>query len=447
MKTILFIIGAVLLLNPLSSFPNQKLRIANISENQEVTGSVVVKLLADNLADYKKVSYCVDDHLIWNVYDAPFTIEFDSRDFENGVHELSVRGIHKSGLMHSDTVNIRIKNSMQDFNIVINNPRKMLTGERNNYRNNYIDCPHTVLKKNDCTLYFFQTQGLMMHERENQGILYRSSGTLEQPIEIIESGKHVPKVWDKGGHKTQGIWLMGIYKTGENELLGFTHNESCYEEDKPCNSETKYFSLGVGYSQDNGETWQYCGDIIRTPRYGKEGDDNIKGVPYILKDEYFYIYFWEFPEKGVYHPAVARAKITDVIAAARKGKNVDWKKYNNGNWNEDGLTGLASNIMDNLDETFNMHCKVSYVPSIQKYFMITYVNGKQNVYILLSDDGLKWEIAESIIDHNTDARVSYPFIGDFYTDDCHEVGNDFYIYWARNYRDLWGARVNVRSGN
>lgn len=443
MKTLLYILTLFCSLYSFKPVSANKIKIINLSENQEVSGNLIIKLSTDNIADYKKVSYCLDDQLIWNLYDAPFTIEFDSRDFENGPHELSVRGIHESGLIHSDTVNIQIKNLEQAFNIIIGNPRKMLTGERNNYRNNYLDCPHTVLKKNDSTLYFFHTQGLMMHERENQGIIYSSSGTLEQPIEIIESGKYVPKVWDKGGHETQGIWLMGIFKTGENELLGFTHNESCYEEDKPCNSETKYFSLGVGYSQDNGKTWQYCGDIIRTPQYGKEGDDNIKGVPYILKDEYFYIYFWEFPEMGVYHPAVARAKITDVIAAARKGKNVDWKKYNNGKWNENGFTGQASDIMSNLDDTFNMHCKVSYVPSIQKYFMITYVNGKQNIYILLSDDGLKWEIAESIIDHNTDARVSYPFIGDFFTDDCHEVDNDFYIYWARNYKELWGARVTI----
>lgn len=103
--------------------------------------------------------------------------------------------------------------------------------------------------------------------------------------------------------------------------------------------------------------------------------------------------------------------------------------------------------MSNLDQTFNMHCKATYISSIQKYFMITYVNGQRNVYMLLSGDGLNWEVAESIIDHNTESRVSYPFIGDFYTDDCHEVDDEFHIYWARNYRDLWGARVTVSPSN
>lgn len=167
----------------------------------------------------------------------------------------------------------------------------------------------------------FSSQELkILNISENQGILYRSTGTLEQPLRTIESGNYLPEVWDKGGHEMQGIWLMGIYKMGENELLVCTHNESCYEEEKPCNSETKYFSLGVGYSQDNGKTWQYCGDMTRTPRYGKEGDVNIKGVPNILKDDYFYIYFREFPEKNLFYPAVARAIIADVVEAARNGK-------------------------------------------------------------------------------------------------------------------------------
>jgi hypothetical protein len=133
------------------------------------------------------------------------------------------------------------------------------------------------------------------------------------------------------------------------------------------------------------------------------------GVPYILKDDYFYIYFGEFPgQEEDFHPGVARAKIADVIAAARKGKNVEWEKYNNGKWDQDGLTGLASNFMSNLDIPFNMHCKATYVPSIRKYLMVTfsYANVKIEIYLLLSDNGLNWEIAEKIIDHNTNFKMN-----------------------------------------
>jgi len=433
-----------------------ELKIAGISNNQEVSGSVIVELQSVNLSDYKKVSYCIDGELLQNVYEHPFAVEFDSRDFENGKHELSVRGIltserQKCGIVYTDAVNIQINNPAQPFKILIKNPRKMVSAEQNNYRNNYIDNPHTVIKKNDSALYFFNHMGLLKSEREKRGIYYRSTGTLEQPIETIESGNYLADVWNKNGHPTQGIWLMGAYRIGTNELLGFTHNESCYYEDKPCTEDAKFFSQGIGYSQDNGKTWLYCGDILRTgryePRFGKGSHANIGGMPYILKDGYFYVYFGEFPgQEEDFYPGVARAKIADVIAAARKGKNVEWKKYNNGEWDQDGLTGLGSNFMSNLDIPFNMHAKATYVPSIRKYLMITFSHGKvkRDIYLLSSDDGLKWEIAEKIIDHNSTLPVSYPFFADFYSDDCHEVDNDFYIYWARNYRDLWGARVIIK---
>lgn len=444
MKKIIFVLLILFIQTSFKTYAAAEFKIANIKENQQVSGSVLVKLKADNLSDFKKISYCLNGRLLFNLYDEPFIMEWDSRDFENGTYELSVRGIHPSGIVLTDRKSIMIENPTQPFKIIIDNPKKIVSREQNNYRNHYIDSPHTMLKKNDSAFYFFHTQGLMMHEREKQGIMYRSSGTYNQPLEMIESGNYVPEVWDKGEHKTEGIWLMGVYQIGNSELLGFTHNESCYEKDIPCNSETKYFSLGVGYSRDNGKSWQYCGDIIRTPRYGKEGDDNIKGVPYIIKGEYFYIYFWEFPQKDVFYPAVARAKISEVINAARKGENVEWNKYKNGDWDQDGMTGVGTNIMSNLDKTFNMHCKVSYVPSIKKYLMITYENGKENVFILLSDDGLTWEISEKIMDYNTGHRASYPFIADSYTVDGHQIDNDFYIYWAKNYRDIWGAKVTIK---
>lgn len=444
MKIKIFIFLILFYLNLNKSYATPELKIDNISNKQKVSGSVMVKLKAENLSDFKKVSYCLNGQLLLNLYDAPFTMEWDSRDFENGTYELSIRGIHPNGVVLKDTKEVIIENPTQPFRIIIENPKKVVSREQNNYRKNYIDSPHTMLKKDENEFYFFHTQGLMMHEREKQGVVYRSSGTPGQPLKIIESGSFVPDVWDKGIHKTEGIWLMGVYRIGNNELLGFTHNESCYEQDKPCNSDTKYFSLGTGYSQDNGKSWQYCGDIIRTPQYGKDGDDNIKGVPYILKGDYFYIYFWEFPQKDVFYPAVARARISEVIQAARKGEKVEWMKFNNGAWDQDGFTGVASDIMSNMDKTFNMHCKVSFVPSIEKYLMITYENGKENVFLLLSDDGLNWKVAETIMDHNTNDKASYPFIVDAYTDDAHQIDNDFHIYWAKNYRDIWGAKVAIK---
>lgn len=39
------------------------------------------------------------------------------------------------------------------------------------------------------------------------------------------------------------------------------------------------------------------------------------------------------------------------------------------------------------------------------------------------------------------------YFGSLYSNDGHEVGNEFNIYWGRNHRELWGARVQIQSLN
>ena len=133
----------------------------------------------------------------------------------------------------------------------------------------------------------------------------------------------------------------------------------------------------------------------------------------------------------------------EVIKAARKGYSPEWYKYSDGKWDEPGLTGLSDNMMSNLGIDFNMHCKATYVPSIEKYVMLTYNRRAPGLYLLVSDNALQWEIADMWKDHNTNKRISYPFIADFYSWDSHEVDDDFYIYWTRDHRELWGSRVRV----
>jgi hypothetical protein len=86
------------------------------------------------------------------------------------------------------------------------------------------------------------------------------------------------------------------------------------------------------------------------------------------------------------------------------------------------------------------------VPSIGKYLLLTWSssNGKPELYLFASSDALNWELAETITDHNTKSRIIYPFFGSLFSDDVHEVGNEFNIYWARNHTELWGASVIIR---
>jgi hypothetical protein len=424
---------------------DQPIMISNIRDGQELTGEVKVELAADDLQGYRWVTWCMDGNLVRNVYTAPFTLVFDSRDFKNGSHELSVRALSVAGPIHEHKMNVSISNASRPLNFIFENPKLVVQESRIMMRSSYVDAPHPVLKKSDTELYFFHNLGLMMHQRENQGITYCASGTIDEPYRTLEWTRYVPELWDKNGHATQGIWLMGIYRIGENELLGFTHNESCYDPDRPCNRDTKSFSVGIGYSRDNGKSWTYCGDVVRHHLYEEFTGNNMGGVPYILVDGYFQIYFHEYAEREVPYPGAARAKIDEVIAAARKGKKMEWKKYRNGEWNENGLTGLSDRIMAGLGDDFNMHCKATYIPSIHTYVMLTYKRGAADLYLLTSDDGLGWEIADVLKDPNSDERISYPFFADFYSDDCHEVDEDFHIFWTKAHKELWGSRVRLMN--
>jgi hypothetical protein len=216
-----------------------------------------------------------------------------------------------------------------------------------------------------------------------------------------------------------------------------------------CKEESKLFTIGLGYSKDNGESWTFLGDIVRPYNYDQPDKNiNVGGVGYVIVEDQFQIFFQDYDENSQRRAGTARADIKQVIEAARKGTSFEWKKYRNGQWNEPGLTGLSDDILSNLDFDNNMHCKATYAPSIGKYLLLTWGrrNGKPELYILASSDGLNWEVAETITDHNTDFRIMYPFFGSLYTDDVHKVGNEFNIYWGRNHRELWGASVIIQPG-
>jgi hypothetical protein len=315
--------------------------------------------------------------------------------------------------------------------------------------NSYIDAPHSILKKNNNEFYIMHSKGLLRHpRRDKMGITTRSSGTLENPFASVEWSRYVTELWDKNGHANQGLWIMSIYKISEKELLGFIHTESCYNLDLPCREEWKLFTIGLGYSKDNGESWKFLGDIVRPYNYDQPDKNiNVGGVGYVVIGDQFQIFFQDYDENGRPRAGTARANIVQVIEAARKGASFEWKKYRDGQWNEPGLTGLSDDILANLDFGNNMHCKAAYAPSIDKYLLLTWGNrnGKPELYVLASSDGLSWEVAETITDHNTSSRIMYPFFGSLYSDDVHEVGNEFNIYWGRNHKELWGARVIIQA--
>jgi len=425
-----------------------ELKIVNITENQEVSGSFIVKLDTVNIKNYRFASYYMDDKFISNIYDSPFTFEFDTRDFENGKHQFSIKALHVDGIVIIDKVEIKINNKKPVYNLIVKDVKRFASEDQVPIHGSYIDAPHSILKKNDKEFYIQHSKGLLRHPRRlKEGMTTRTSGTLEHPFTSVEWSRYVPDLWDKNGHTNQGLWIMSMYKISENELLAFVHTESCYDMTVPCAEGSKLFTVGLGYSKDNGENWTFLGDILRPYKYDRPvKTPNVGGVGYVIVGDQFHIFFQDYNEEGKRRAGTARANMKQVIDAARKGKSFEWKKLRNGQFKEPGLTGLSDDVLSNHNFDINMHCKATYAPSIGKYLLLTWSssNGKPELYLFASSDALNWELAETITDHNTNFSIMYPFFGSLYSDDGHEVGNEFNIYWARNHKELWGASVNIQ---
>ncbi len=428
-----------------------ELKINNITENQEVTRSLVVKLDTTNIKKFRFASYYMDDKFISTIYDSPFTIQFDTRDFENGQRTLYVKAFREDGIVDIDKVEIKVKNIKPAFNLIVNNVRRFASEDQVPIGGSYIDAPHSILKKNDKEFYIQHSKGLLRHPRRlKEGMTTRSLGTLENPFTSVEWSKYVPDLWNKNGHPNQGLWIMSMYKISKNELLAFVHTESCYDLTKECMEGEKLFTIGLGYSKDNGESWTFLGDIVRPYKYDRATKrPNIGGVGYVIVGDEFQIFFQEFDDNEKRRAGTARANMKQVIDAARKGKSFEWKKLKNGKFTEPGLTAISDDMLSNHNFDINMHCKATYAPSIGKYLLLTWssYNGNPELYIFASSDALNWELAETISDRNTKSRIMYPFFGSLYSDDGHEVGNEFNIYLGKNHKELWGASVVIPATN
>ena len=232
-------------------------------------------------------------------------------------------------------------------------------------------------------------------------------------------------------------WLSNMYVTAEGGLLAFCHMEWCTQDG--------FWALGLAYSADDGASFTKLGKIITTKIQEPDPNNgNITGVPYFIKDNYFYIYYRENP--GIFgftygSVCVARALVSDVINAAKNGSVTTWHKYYNGAWNELGLGGNATDVFP-LDVFHNyiVHGDAAYCTYNQKYVMSGYTDLHGNgIWISFSNDGLSWE-QPTYIQHGSSSNISlspYETIVNIDGQDNGVVGQNFYIYYtfSQNWTD------------
>ena len=224
---------------------------------------------------------------------------------------------------------------------------------------------------------------------------------------------------------------MNTYQTGDG-LLAFTHIEI---PGAPINGTYNPGKgrIGLAWSTDMGSHFTYLGNII-VP-HGDPVSTNVEGVPYIVKDGYFYVYYTDSCGAGNPSTAVARAPIADVLNAAKQGTTVPWAKYYQGAWNSPGIGGDCTLIgLDGVS-----HTDAAYSTYTDKYYIVmSWMNwNNADTYLKLyeSSDGISWTYKKTIVDAPASAvREGYQYVTiiDQSGSDNAVVGQKFYVYSGKD---------------
>ncbi|MHB8861608.1 MAG: hypothetical protein ACYC6N_04330 [Pirellulaceae bacterium] len=258
-------------------------------------------------------------------------------------------------------------------------------------------------------------------------------GTASNPFQTKVWHKNRDELFDLNGWYADihhaGLWLNNIYRMDDGHLLGVVHIELHHQT--PNVNQGEDYAMGVVHSSDGGDRWTYCGEIVRP----KNSKGNIGGTPLLAVGDYFHVYFNEHGADGR-RLAVARGKMSDVLAAARNHTVTAWHKYRDGSWNEEGLTGLGSSVLPDCEirggHPADLHADAAYNRATGMY-MITrwcFGAGAGRLYLHMSRDGVQFE-PPYLVDEEPGQWMPYStFIAhehDQETNDMGTVGAEFYI--------------------
>jgi hypothetical protein len=172
---------------------------------------------------------------------------------------------------------------------------------------------------------------------------------------------------------------------------------------------------------------------------------NIQGAPYIVKDGYFYVYFVDSlsgvspPAAGSVGIGVARASVSDVVAAARAGNLGDslWQKYYNGSFSQPALGGMSTAIAPwGITHTQAVHSNYTGKYYLSLTFM-AWSGGNTSVKLYESTDAVNWEPSyvladEAAASQRPDGGYQYCSMVDRDGAPNGEVGQYFYVYCMKD---------------
>jgi len=259
-----------------------------------------------------------------------------------------------------------------------------------------------------------------------------------------------------------GIWPANVYKINEKEILMFAHLEYRYHGQWNVRH-------GLSYSNDSGNSFHWVGNILGPAGAcgqtltGTCSCSNMGLANYIIKDGFFQVYYQDQvptgheqgPTGDSQQVAVARAKVADVVAAAKQLKTTAWFKYHNGTWTEPGLGGDFTPV--DLRAQGYMHGDAIYIKSLNQYAIVMQSGDKagdmgdwgKKLGLSFSADGLSWSEWQWIKELQPDSQVTsheeqmrYPSLMS-YGDDNEVADETFAVVF--NYRD--GKVAPIHGGD
>jgi len=241
-----------------------------------------------------------------------------------------------------------------------------------------------------------------------------------------------------------GVWPANVYQISEDEILMFNHLE--------FRKHNWNVRLGLSYSSDGGKTFHWVGNIL-----GPAGEcgktltktcksSNMGLANYIIKDGFFQVYYQDqvLPDKQTAggdgtQVAVARAKVADVVAAAKQLKVAPWFKYHKGQWKEPGIGGDFTPL--NLKPQGYMHGDAIFVKPLNQYAIVAQTGDKGHdikhwrkaIVLSFSSDGINWSDWQEVHSQPLDNKATncYPSLVS-YGPDNEVAGETFAVVY--NYR-------------
>jgi hypothetical protein len=234
------------------------------------------------------------------------------------------------------------------------------------------------------------------------------------------------------------------YDAATGILIHMYHGEYQY---LPGSAIPFYAGLGLAFSTDMGATWHKLGQVI-SPQAARTGNCTIDvGAGTLVPvGEYFYAYYSDIGAGcAKVGPAVSRAKISSVIAAAQAGKPFTsgtgdlFQKYYEGSFSQPGVTdlanprkggGLFSSLWTSGNDNWPTFLNVRYDSFLQQYVAV-YVGGWRGpssaLYLRFSSDGINWGGPTQVVNDNA---AFYPTLLNTSGDDPNVLGPQFYLYYV-----------------